>query len=197
MTRFDKTMIGLKSLLALMALSGSVAAQDWDTSAVMRAIESPGHEALMAQVRSSDTKLALFETDGCSGGLSEAWRVVANQFPDFEQAHQSLPPWENCCVIHDKTYHNAGGALDAGKSFEARLMTDVALKTCVTSAGKARIEALADAYQVSPNQIERAYRTVAEAMFLAVRIGGAPCSGLPWRWGYGYPSCSALTNVFE
>ena len=29
-----------------------------------------------------------------------------------------------------------------------------------------------------------------EAMFLAVRFGGGPCSGLPWRWGFGYLGCT-------
>ena len=33
------------------------------------------------------------------------------------------------------------------------------------------------------------YAAIAELMYRAVRIGGIPCSGLPWRWGYGWPEC--------
>ena len=29
-----------------------------------------------------------------------------------------------------------------------------------------------------------------ELMFIAVRIGGGPCTGLAWRWGHGWPPCS-------
>lgn len=190
-------MVGLRPLLALVVLSGSAEAQDWSAGVVMRSLERPGHETLMALVERSDTKLALFETDGCSGGLSEAWRVAASQFPNFAKAHQSLPPWESCCVTHDRAYHNADGRSDATSSFEARLTADLALKSCVISTRTDRADVLVDAYDLSPIQIERAYDSIAEAMYLAVRIGGAPCSGLPWRWGYGYPSCSILTEIFD
>lgn len=146
----------------------------------------------MALVGRSGTTLAQFETDGCSGWLSGAWQVVSGQFPNFAAAHQSLPPWESCCVTHDMAYHDAGGMTDAISSFEARLAADLALKTCVISTGTDRIEALVDVYDVSPDQIEWAYERIAKAMYLSVRTGGAPCSGLSWRWGYGFPSCSIL-----
>jgi hypothetical protein len=190
-------MIGLRPLLALFVLSGSVEAQDWSSGVAMRALESPGHETLMALVERSDTTLTPFETDGCSGGLSEAWDVVASRFPKFEEAHQSLPPWESCCVTHDRAYHNAAGVSDASSSFEVRLSADLALKSCVISTGTDRLDVLVDVYDVSPVQIEKAYDSIAEAMYLAVRVGGAPCSGLPWRWGYGYPSCSILTGILD
>ena len=38
-------------------------------------------------------------------------------------------------------------------------------------------------------RVDWAYETISEAMYQAVRAGGAPCSGLPWRWGYGWPQC--------
>ena len=33
------------------------------------------------------------------------------------------------------------------------------------------------------------YEVIGDLMYRAVRIGGIPCSGLPWRWGYGWPEC--------
>jgi hypothetical protein len=189
----DSMMIGLRPLLTLVVLSGSVEAQDWSAGVAIRALESPGHETLMALVERSDTSLASFETDGCSGGLSEAWHVIAGQFSNFANAHGTLPPWESCCVTHDRAYQNAGGMSDAISSFEARLTADLALKSCVISTGTDRV----DVYDVSLDQIAWAYESIAEAMFIAVRIGGAPCSVLPWRWGYGYPSCSTLVAIFD
>lgn len=190
-------MISLRPLLCI-ALSGAPAgAQDWSAGAVARAIELPAHEALMRSRADAETAPAPFETDGCSGGLSEVWKVVAGRFPDFAQAHQSLPPWEGCCVTHDRAYHDAGGAADAGGSFEARLNADRALEACVVATGADRVDALADVYDVNADQTEAAYHTIAQAMFLAVRFGGAPCSGLPWRWGYGYPACSVLEGVID
>ena len=38
------------------------------------------------------TTLTPFTTDGCSGGLSDAWRVVADRFPAFAEAHREAPP---------------------------------------------------------------------------------------------------------
>lgn len=190
-------MFDLRTLLAILLLGGPVQAQDWTSGPTARTLETPRHAALMALVTGPETTLAPFTTDGCSGGLSEAWQVVANRFPDFAQTHESQPPWEGCCVTHDRTYHNAGLATDPTASFEARLAADTALKSCVISSGKDRIDGLAATYQVPPDQIEAAYQNIAHTMFIAVRFGGGPCSGLPWRWGYGYPSCSALTALFD
>lgn len=190
-------MIGLWVLLVLAFLSGSVHAQDWTAGVAMRTLERPAHETLIAVVEDSEAGLVPFKTDGCSGGLSNAWQVVADRFPEFAKTHQSMPPWEMCCIKHDRAYHNAGGALDATGSFEARLNADLLLKTCVISTGTDRAGSLASIYRANPDQIVDAYEGIAEAMFLALRIGGAPCSGLPWRWGYGYPDCSVLTAVFD
>ena len=44
-------------------------------------------------------------------------------------------------------------------------------------------------YDVSAGTGETLYAAIAELMYSAVRIGGIPCSTLPWRWGYGWPEC--------
>ena len=185
--------------LAMAGLASAVAGEEreWVDNAVARSLERPAHVALMTVRNEQGTELAPFTTDGCSGGLSAAWEVVADRFPDFATAHDGRPPWEACCVIHDRAYHDAGGASEAEASYEARLAADVALRTCVQDKSDDREEALMARYDVTPDQIQAAYASIASAMFLAVRFGGAPCSGLPWRWGYGYPSCSVLTGVLD
>lgn len=159
-------------------------AEDWT---LQLQIELPAHRSLMAA--SDGAALAPFETDGCSGGLSLAWRSVAAAFPDFAEVHEEVPPWEACCVIHDRAYHNAGGVRTARASFDARLEADEALRACVISEGETRRDLVAAEYGIALENIDRAYATVAEAMFVAVRFGGGPCTGLPWRWGYGFPQC--------
>ncbi|WP_372570884.1 hypothetical protein [Ruegeria jejuensis] len=164
----------------LLALPAS--AQD-----VGKALEMPAHRTLMALRATAE--LRPFETDGCSGGLSSSWELVAETFPDFEESFDGAPPWEDCCVTHDRAYHDASGTQEADQSYEARLVADQALRACVVATGAEQEQALADRYDVSRNTVRQAYANIAGAMFLAVRFGGGPCSGLPWRWGYGYPSC--------
>jgi hypothetical protein len=184
-------MAALAGLWLLMPLAA--AAQDDGTLAEMRrAIELPAHRALMRVVADPATALAPFTTDGCSGGLSSTWSVVADLFPDFAEAHENRPPWEACCVAHDRRYHDAGGATEAGESYDARLAADEDLRACVIAGGEDRIDLLARHYDVSEDQIRLAYGAIGDAMFNAVRLGGGPCTGLPWRWGYGYPGCLTL-----
>lgn len=168
--------------LLLCGLASPVAAQD-----LGRTVELPAHRALMDTVAHSD--LAPFETDGCSGGLSSSWELVADTFPSFAEAVAENPPWEACCVTHDRAYHDAGGADDAGQSYDARLQADRALQACVVQNGEDQMQALIDQYDVSEDTVLAAYRNIAGAMYLAVRFGGGPCSGLPWRWGFGYGHC--------
>ncbi len=161
-------------------------AQD-PTSNLQRSLELPAHRSLMEIA--SKSELSDFVSDGCSGGLSSSWRVVADLFPNFAEVHNEAPPWEECCVAHDLTYHNAGGAASADESFDARLAADEVLRSCVVEEGSRRRNDLAKDYDVSPDLIDRAYQAVGDSMFTAVRFGGGPCSGLPWRWGFGYPGC--------
>jgi hypothetical protein len=81
---------------------------------------------------------------------------------------------------------------DAQASFEARLRADEALKLCVVETGQRRLAEIASVYNVEETSVREAYRAISNALFIAVRFGGAPCSGLPWRWGYGYPDCYVM-----
>ncbi|MBW4708206.1 hypothetical protein KX928_10460 [Roseobacter sp. YSTF-M11] len=137
------------------------------------------------------TSPVAFTSDGCSGGMSTVWRSTLRQFPQMARAQGDGPPWEDCCVAHDRQYHIAGGASDASESYAARLKADQALKSCVLAQGDRDMATQSEAYGIGENTLRVAYRGIAQAMFLAVRLGGGPCSGLSWRWGYGYPDCSA------
>jgi hypothetical protein len=59
----------------------------------------------------------------------------------------------------------------------------------VIRVGTERIEALEAAYGMSRSQIETIYWSIAAVMYRAVRLGGVPCTDLPWRWGFGLPAC--------
>lgn len=184
-------------ILGMCLSGGAVMAQQTAPGNVATALEMPSHRSLQSVISGEDAALAPFTTDGCSGGLSEVWGLVADTFPGFSKRYSTEPPWEQCCVTHDRAYHDAGGAETADESFEARLTADRALQVCVVKTGEVELPAMVAEFDVSPETVRSAYDTIAGAMYLAVRFGGAPCSGLPWRWGYGYAQCSVLTGAFD
>jgi hypothetical protein len=109
---------------------------------------------------------------------------------NFQKAHGTKPPWESCCVDHDRTYHSGGvRSANVDRSFEARRKADLTLKACVIDTGKQRAPELIKEYNLSAAELEHLYNGIANLMYGAVRIGGMPCTDLPWRWGYGWPKC--------
>lgn len=152
-------------------------------------VEFAAHRRLISVMDTAAYVPAPFTTDGCSGGLSTAWDMIAELIPAFAEVHEDRPPWEACCVVHDRAYHDAGSAQNAEDSFRARFAADEALRSCVVETGASRRQQLMQNYDLTETQISSAYGMIADAMFDAVRLGGGPCSGLPWRWGYGYPKC--------
>jgi len=59
-----------------------------------------------------------FVTDGCSGGLSWAWKLV----------FKKETPWEGCCVVHDFAYWKGGG-------WDKKYRADKKLMKCVWKKG--------------------------------------------------------------
>lgn len=59
-------------------------------------------------------KIRPFTSDGCSGGMSFAWRLV----------FRKPPPWEACCFIHDIAYWK-GGTKEERRKADERLYYDV------------------------------------------------------------------------
>lgn len=151
-------------------------------------IELPAHQLLVKTITETEGPNA-FTTDGCSGGMSASWSGISDLFPALKVRHGEVLPWRHCCVTHDRAYHTAGGAQTAQASYDARLAADEALRACVIANGETRKTIVAEEYNVSPESVAIAYATLAETMFQSVRLGGGPCTGLPWRWGYGFPNC--------
>jgi hypothetical protein len=158
--------------------------------AMERRLEISRHEQLLVLVADNDTALSSFTTDGCSGGLSIGWEQIAVKFPEFASRHGELPPWQECCIIHDQQYHSGGSrSLSAIESFEQRKKADLDLKSCVVDTGALRSSTLQDIYGLTEIQIKGLYEATAELMYRAVRVGGIPCTTQSWRWGYGWPRC--------
>lgn len=158
--------------------------------ALERQLEMGRHEQLVAVKAQPQSVLSEFTTDGCSGGLSVGWEYLAGRIRNFHDRHGTKPPWESCCITHDQAYHTGGGRdADAAESFAARRQADLALKGCVLETGIKRIPELSAEYNIPPREVEPLYTAIAALMYRAVRVGGMPCTGLPWRWGYGWPEC--------
>ena len=184
-------------MLALLALSAAPAgfAQSSDDSnslidGVERELETGRHERLLGRISDTDATIDLFSTDGCSGGLSLAWEQLSGRFPEFADRHGNRPPWEECCIAHDHLYHQGGlNAASAAESFEQRSEADRQLQSCVVKTAAERSDTLEDVYHLNEQQIKAMYRTIADLMYRAVRLGGMPCTDEAWRWGYGWPKC--------
>jgi len=192
--RLGRSIGRLAAVIAMTSFSTASAQQaadppDTNTSLEYR-IEISQHEQLVKTRTSAGAKLAPFASDGCSGGLSVGWNLVSSTFPEIARLHGDQPPWERCCLAHDRLYHTGGPVnADAKMSFEARRAADEQLRQCVMEVGEERTEDLATAYGLSRERVILLYRATAEIMYRAVRLGGAPCTPLPWRWGFGWPLC--------
>lgn len=79
------------------------------------------------------------------------------------------------------------GEVDGG--FDKRKTADEILRECVIDTGKAVRAELSREFEVSEYDVVMAFRVAGRVMYDTVRHGGRPCTGLPWRWGYGWPGC--------
>lgn len=127
-----------------------------------------------------------FTTDGCSGGMSQAWDFFAQALPVFAKQLKDQPPWQDCCVAHDRLYWR--GATKNG--YQKRQAADLKLQICVIKTGERLAPRLEQQYKIPKATIESIFSTTADIMYTAVRLGGKPCTPFPWRWGYGWPMCS-------
>lgn len=171
------------AFLCLVLLS-SVAAAETLLAEGMREIE----EFRMRQLQAvqAGAEISPFATDGCSGNQSKSWEILARSLPGFADEFGDRPPWEACCVAHDKLYWQ--GRVDDG--YNRRVAADRELEACVAATGERLAPELSIDYDVSEERVRDAFTTISDWMYKAVRIGGQPCSLLPWRWGYGWPGCA-------
>jgi len=174
---------GLAALLVL-ASPGSASAQ------FSEFFEPLVHQRIIESVQADAEQLPPLKSDGCSAGMSKGWSFFAASFPAFAKVHGERPPWESCCLAHDKRYH-AGPPrnADAATSVSLRKSADEEARQCIIGTAARREQALAAAYRINRREVARIYRAIADTTYNAVRAGGAPCTGLDWRWGFGLPNC--------
>lgn len=154
---------------------------------VERDLETWRHEFLYQTIAHSDNAIKPFTTDGCSGGMSDGWQYMARVMPAFKEHFGNKPPWESCCVTHDKAYW--AGATTNG--FEKRREADDLLRQCVKQYGQAHSNEYSQRFRLDEDTIEKQFAITAELMYRAIRVGGQPCTLFQWRWGYGWPQCNA------
>ena len=131
--------------------------------------------------------IGTFVSDGCSGNMSTLWNKaitgLLKQFPktfsEFEDA-QTLP-FEEACVRHDREYHRGDGG------YLGRLEADNTLRRDIISYGVLNIDETKQLTGVDTDEEAICmYEMIAEVFYRSVRLGGAPCTGKSYAWGYGY-----------
>lgn len=182
-----------KALIILALYTGPAVAQD-TLDPLSKWVEGIAHQRLERMRLAPKATMVPFTTDGCSGGMSATWDIVARLFPEFREIHETTPPWQECCVVHDRAYHQGGDNSAPQSSFAARLAADEALRICVRASSQTRRVQLKSQYEITDERIDQAFDLIGDGMFDAVRVGGGPCSGLAWRWGYGWPHCGIFSN---
>lgn len=132
-------------------------------------------------------QLSKFETDGCSGNVSDAWRIVVDRISrvsdDFSERYAEAQniPFEYACIEHDQIYHRGEGG------YAGRLQADNQLRNEIISYAINNTAEIKHRTNLgTKEEVLALYEKIAEAVFHAVRIGGAPCSGKHYAWGFGY-----------
>lgn len=178
-----RSVLGRAAIVAGLLAPGAPGAQQ--PLNMSERIEARLLERLSVVQNRPDATLAPFSSDGCSGGLSRGWKYLSRRFPELADGFGDRPPWEACCVEHDRAYWR-GNVLDG---YAERKTADEALRRCVGERGVDLRDELAERWQVTPEEVQAAFDLAGQIMYGAVRIGGRPCTSLPWRWGYGWPAC--------
>jgi hypothetical protein len=128
-----------------------------------------------------------FVSDGCSGNLSKNWHRdiqnlsgLSSEFAERYQDEQQIP-FESACVSHDESYHKGTGG------YSARLQADNTLRADIIAYGITNADDIQQRTMLgSPEEVMFVYEKIAEVIYQGVRLGGAPCTGEPYAWGYGY-----------
>lgn len=128
-----------------------------------------------------------FISDGCSGDLSSTWTNVISElndsFPSFKENYPNPEtlPYEAACIEHDRAYHNGEGG------YIGRLRADNKLREDIIVYGIENTETLKKSTGLETDEeVVFLYERIAGLVYQGVRLGGAPCTGMPYAWGYGY-----------
>ena len=139
------------------------------------------------ELTKQETELSTFSTDGCSAGMSKIWKDavmdLSQTFEEFDNRYTeaSSVPFEAACVTHDRAYHTGIGG------YAGRLMADNQLRTDILLYAANNTEEIRKRTNLSNDeQALFLYEGIAEATYRGVRVGGAPCTGEAYAWGFGY-----------
>ena len=150
----QRLLLHIAPLLGVDPPSLNIESNDAGSDDVNINLELSLHQKFQDRLTTADNVLADFTTDGCSGGLSVGWDYFARQVGIFSERHGTLPPWENCCIDHDRAYYTGGGAgLTAIESFSLREQADDELRTCVLSTVGERSAQLQSDYKLTEKQV--------------------------------------------
>ena len=140
----------------------------------------------LESIKSTGT-LTAFTSDECSGNVSLLWSKAVGSLssisPTIAENYKDAQsiPFGYACVDHDRLYHQAIGG------YRGRLIADNILRQAIieyaiynTDEIKARIGFESDEAVIA------LYESIAGIIYKGVRLGGAPCTGEPYAWGYGY-----------
>jgi len=172
-------------LIAVFFAPALLFAQD-PLSGVVEALENQQMQRLAAQQNRPSIFITEFRSDGCSGGMSETWSNLSDVFPEFAGFAGDKPPWEQCCVDHDRRYWRG----ETEEGFSKREQADSILRECVKLIGAEQGDEIAAKIGLPTEEVVTLINLTGDLMYHAVRVGGTPCTGLPWRWGHGWPPCS-------
>jgi len=155
---------------------------------VMNPVTEGQHMQQLAEAQEHYT-IGTFISDGCSGSASRGWSVAVEELSKVSSRFEGLYadtkdiPFEYACIAHDKSYHTGEGG------YAGRLLADHTLRSEIISYGIANTEKIKDRTGLRTDEEAMfLYEVVAETVYRAVRLGGAPCTGTPYAWGFGYNS---------
>lgn len=149
------------------------------------------HGEIAAMEQLEEQKLrgerSVFVSDGCSGNISQIWQrsvtslsSLSTQFADAYQSASTLP-FEAACIEHDRLYHAGEGG------YAGRLVADMQLRRDIIEYAIAHSDEIKARTGIEERaRVLQLYEIVADTMYQGVRIGGVPCTGKPYAWGYGY-----------
>lgn len=132
-------------------------------------------------------ELSLFTTDGCSGNVSDGWRQAVEQFSEVSESFKirfsdvSTVPFEAACIEHDRVYHSGEGG------YRARLRADNTLRESILKYALDNTDEIKEYTGFTTDEeVLFLFELTADAIYRGVRLGGAPCTGMHYAWGYGY-----------
>lgn len=132
-------------------------------------------------------ELSLFTTDGCSGNVSDGWYQAVTQFSEvsesFKERYGSVTtvPFEAACIEHDRSYHTGEGG------YRGRLLADNTLRENILRYALDNTNEIKERTGLTTDEeVYFLYELTADTIYRSVRLGGAPCTGMHYAWGYGY-----------